>query len=39
MQGVPELEGIEETEAPVTDAEAKTVIDLFGIKVWTHSTS
>lgn len=33
MQGVPEIEGMQETEAPLTEIEVKTVVELFGIKV------
>lgn len=33
MQGVPELEGMQQTEAPLDEIEVKTVIELFGIKV------
>lgn len=35
MQGVPELEGMQQTEAPLDEIEVKTVIELFGVKVCT----
>lgn len=35
MQGVPELEGMQQTEAPLDEIEVKTVIELFGVKVRT----
>jgi hypothetical protein len=35
MQGVPDIEGMRNSEAPLDEIEAKTVIELFGIKVRT----
>jgi Ran GTPase-activating protein (RanGAP) involved in mRNA processing and transport len=33
MQGVPEIEGMQQSEAPLEEIEVKTVIELFGITV------